>query len=231
MKGKIKIFIAEDDVFISEQLKEILLSLGYEVTGIGFNTESSVRILRENPPDMAILDIKMHSSDQGFEIASYINDHFDIPYIFLTSFSDHATVFAAIDLNPSAYLLKPFNSGDIFSALEVVKRNFKSRPPEVIIRDGRASIRLSVDEILWVKSDDKYVEIQTTTKRYTQRSSISEFLESIEHAGLTRVHRSYAINVAKVNVIKTNTVVIAGMEIPVSRMHIAKIREIAGQGQ
>lgn len=220
----LKIFIAEDEVLISEQLREILIGLGYTVTGIGFNKESSIRILKENPPDLAILDIKMHGKDQGFEIARYINDNLDIPFLFLTSFSDRNTVLDAIDLNPSAYLVKPFNSNDIFTTLEVVKKIFKPRPAEIVIRDGYSTVRVLAGDLLWIKSDDKYVEIQTTTKRYTQRSSIAEFLESAEHAGLIRVHRSFAINAGKIDVIKSTSVIIGGTEIPVSRMHIEKIR-------
>ena len=66
---QIKIFIAEDEVFISEQLNDILLTLGYQVTEIGFDLESSIAILQKDPPDISILDIQMHGKNQGFEIA------------------------------------------------------------------------------------------------------------------------------------------------------------------
>ena len=221
------IALVDDDENIVESLKIFFEAEGYQVRAY-HDGAAAYAGLSENPPDIAILDIKMHGRDQGFEIARYINDNFDIPFLFLTSFSDRNTVLDAIDLNPSAYLVKPFNSDDIFSTLEVVKKNFKPSPAEIVVRDGYSTIRLSVNDVLWIKSDDKYVEIQTSAKRYTQRGSMATFLESAEHAGLIRVHRSFAINADKVNVIKSNCVIIEGTEIPVSRMHIAKIREMMG---
>jgi two-component system, response regulator PdtaR len=116
-----KIFIAEDDVFASEQLKDLLSGMNYIVTGIGFDKESSVAILERDRPDIAILDIKMDGTYQGFEIAEHINKHYGIPFIFLTSYSDRATVDTAMKYSPIAYLLKPVSAGIMFSTLEIVK--------------------------------------------------------------------------------------------------------------
>ncbi|TND01236.1 MAG: response regulator of the LytR/AlgR family [Bacteroidetes bacterium] len=223
-----KVFIAEDDVFISEQLREVLIELGYTVTGIGFNFESSVRLLEQSPPDMAILDIKMHGSDQGFEIARYINENVRIPYIFLTSFSDKNTVLSAVGFKPAAYLVKPFSSQDIFSTLEVVKNNFIRKQNKVTIRDGHKTIVLDVTDVLWIKSDDKYVEIQTSTKKYVQRGTIRDALKQLAGTMFERVHRSYAINIEKVSMIRSNCIVVGETEIPVSRVHIERIRKLLG---
>jgi DNA-binding LytR/AlgR family response regulator len=224
----VKVFIAEDDVFISEQLREILLELKYEVTGIGFNKESSIRLLQQTPPEIAILDIKMHGTDQGFEIAGFINENLGIPYIFLTSFSDKATVMNAVGFKPAAYLVKPFSSQDIFATLEVVKNTYFKKRERIAIRDGYDTVLLEVNDVLWIKSDDKYVEIQTTTKKYVQRGTISGLLDELKHPVFERVHRSFAINIEKISAIRSSGIVIGETEIPVSRSYLDRIRKLRG---
>lgn len=225
------IFIAEDDVFISEELKAILLDLGYAVTGIGHNFESSVRLLNQAPPDLAILDIKMHGTDQGFRIASYINENLHIPYIFLTSFSDKETVRTAVQLKPAAYLVKPFTGQDIFTTLETVKNNFYRNAAKIPIRDGHATVFVDFSEVLWIKADDKYVEIQTSSKKYVQRGTLSALLEQWKNIPFERVHRSFAVNTARIEKITRDCIVIGNTEIPVSRTYLEKIRKsLEGNG-
>lgn len=225
MKHKIKVFIAEDDVFISEQLKDILLDLEYEVTEIGFNAASAIELLKKTVPDLAILDINMHGTNDGFEIAKYINDQLNIPFIFLTSFSDKETVKEATSLAPAGYLLKPFNEQDIFTTLEIVLSNNRNTSKEIIVNLGPSKIKLKLDEILWVKSDDKYIEIQTQSKRYVQRNSISSFLEEHNLDGFERIHRSFVVNLSKINSIQRDQVIIGQQAIPISRKMLSYLKE------
>ena len=72
---KTKVLIVDDEVFISEQLNAVLIELGYRVTAIAYNTSTAIESLKSNPPDIAVLDIKMHGENQGFAIAKYIREH------------------------------------------------------------------------------------------------------------------------------------------------------------
>ena len=85
--NKTKILIAEDDVLISEELSDILIGLGYDVVGIAEDYEAAVNILEVTPPDIAILDINMQGREQGFEIATYLNEIASVPFLFLFCFS------------------------------------------------------------------------------------------------------------------------------------------------
>lgn len=117
---KKRILIVEDEVFIAEELSYIVQELGFEITDIAFDAQSAINSLKKSEPDLAILDIRMHGRNQGFEIARYIKENLDIPFLFLTSFADKTTVEEAALLKPSAYILKPFNNLDIYSTLSVL---------------------------------------------------------------------------------------------------------------
>lgn len=218
MNKRLKVFIAEDDVFISEQLNDILQELGYETQEIGFDYDSSIEILSKIQPDIAILDIKMHGNDEGLRIAEYINKHHMIPFVFLTSFSDQETVDAAISLNPSAYLVKPFKKSDIFATLEVVKKK-KQQKDTILVKNGWENTQLKISDILWVKADDKYIEIYTKRGKYVQRLSIKKFRESTNSQWLVQTHRSYLVNVGNVSGFTSTSVYIEETEIPLSRTH------------
>ncbi len=216
---KLKVLIAEDDVFISEQLCDILEELNYEVLEIAFDFDSALSVLNNEEVDIAILDINMHGEDQGIRIAEYIHETTQIPFIYLTSFSDKTTVEQAVKHGPSGYLVKPFNQSDIYSTLELVKQKIRSQDNIVTIKDGRKKIRLKREEILWVKVDDKYLEIYTPQGKFVERSTITNFLDRVKSEDLVRCHRSYAVNVKKVTFSSSNAIYIDDIEIPISRTY------------
>ena len=223
---KKRILIVEDEVFIAEELASILDELGFEVTEIAFDTESAIQAIEKQTPDLAILDIRMYGKNQGFEIAEYINENLDIPFMFLTSFADNETVIEASKLKPNAYILKPFNNLDIFSTLSIVFETFEKKSTKIAINIGHEKALIDPNEILWIKSDDNYIEINTKDKRHVIRATISAFLDEHKLFDLVRAHRSYVVNIKQIVRLNNRSVTINDMEIPVSRTHIKNLREL-----
>jgi DNA-binding LytR/AlgR family response regulator len=225
---KLKVFIAEDDVFISEELKAILLDLDYEVVGIGHDYDSSVFILKNNEADIALLDIKMHGMDQGFEIASFIKEDINIPIVFLTSFSDQETVEKAVFYDPKGYIVKPFNQSDIFTTLAVVRKRIESVDRPILIKSGREHFTVPFAEIMYVKSDDKYIEVHTITERHVERESLQNFLDRLRSNDFIQVHRSYAVNRNYISGVTSDSVTIKKTEIPLSRTYKNALKSALG---
>lgn len=219
-KKKFKVLIVDDEVFISEQLKIILNDLNYEVTDIAFNSKTAIESLKTNPPDIAILDIKMHGENQGFEIAQFIRENMNIPFVFLTSFADTATVTEASELTPDGYLLKPFNEADIFSNLNVVLTRHAKKNAYFTIQAKHSVHKVKANELLWIQSSDKYIEIQTKNKRYLKRDGIESFLNDVDLPRVMRVHRSYAVNIENIDRVKGTTIFIEDHKIPVSKSYL-----------
>ena len=214
-----KVLIVDDDVFISEELNGILEDLEYQVTDIAFNAESAITSLKTNPPDIAILDINMHGRNQGFEIAKFINDNLKIPFIFLTSFADASTVKEASKLTPDGYLLKPFNEATIFSTLNIVLNRHRKNTNHFTVKIGHEQHKVKEDDILFIMSSDKYIEIHTVKKKYLKRGSIDTFIEENNLKGICRVHRSFAVKIDKIESIKGSVIHISQQKIPVSNTY------------
>ncbi|MCJ8290192.1 MAG: response regulator transcription factor [Crocinitomicaceae bacterium] len=223
-----KILIVDDEVFISEQLNKILTELNYLVTDIAFDAKSAITSIKNDPPDLVILDIKMHGENQGFDIAKYIRSEMDIPFIFLTSFANESTVKEASTFKPNGYLLKPFSKRDIFSTLEVVFKAFVRSVTYLTFKIGydTHNIKIKLEDLLWIKSSDKYIEIQTKERRYIKREGIDSFLNSNDLTGIVRVHRSFAVNLLNIQAVNNSNISINGNNIPISRKYANAFRAV-----
>jgi DNA-binding NarL/FixJ family response regulator len=63
------------------------------------------------------LDINIKGSKNGIELAAIINDKYRLPFIYLTSFNDEATVEEAASTYPYGYIVKPFKDSDLAPAI------------------------------------------------------------------------------------------------------------------
>jgi DNA-binding response OmpR family regulator len=89
--GKVKIVVVEDEIIIADHLCETLENLGYEVFEPAISYTEGKELIDTERPDIAILDINLSGRKDGIDLAKYIRENHDIPFIFLTSFADKAT--------------------------------------------------------------------------------------------------------------------------------------------
>ena len=217
-KPTYRILIAEDDALISEALKNYLEDMGHSVIGIVSNLDGAVELLDEQP-DFCFLDIRMHGKDVGFEIAATIKEKYYVPFLFLTSFADEKTVKEASKFQPAGYLLKPFREADIYTSLEVAMARAKIENSDKIeIRDGIKTYFIPTNEILFVKAENIYVEIQTQNRRFLERISLDKFLKRLPD-NFIRCHRSYIVNKNAISGIGSMELQIGKNKIPVSRTY------------
>jgi AmiR/NasT family two-component response regulator len=114
----VRVVIAEDEAIIRLDLKEILQEEGYEVVGETGRGDEAVELVRLHKPDLVILDIKMPGKD-GLEAAREITSDRSAAVLILTAFSQRNLIEEARDAGALAYLVKPFQKGELVPALEV----------------------------------------------------------------------------------------------------------------
>lgn len=83
-----KILIVDDDVDSSIIQQSIIQKLGY-YTQIAINGIDAIKFIKQDPPDMILLDIFMPEMD-GYETIEYISNNFDIPIIVVTAGGNQA---------------------------------------------------------------------------------------------------------------------------------------------
>jgi len=119
-----RVVIAEDEAIIRLDLKEILEAEGYEVVGETGRGDEAVDLVGSLQPDLAILDVKMPGID-GIEAARRISAQFRVAVLILTAFSQRNLLEEARDAGVAAYLVKPFQRGELVPAIEVALARFE----------------------------------------------------------------------------------------------------------
>ena len=111
-----RVVIAEDEAIVRLDLKEILVSAGYEVVGETGRGDEAVQLVEEHKPDLAILDVKMPGMD-GLRAAREITSRHQVVVLLLTAFSQRDLIEEARDSGVAAYLIKPFQSRELLPAI------------------------------------------------------------------------------------------------------------------
>jgi PAS domain S-box-containing protein len=114
-----RIMVVEDESIVALDIKRNLQSLGYEVSALALSGEEAIRQATETQPDLILMDIRLKGAMDGVEAAEHIRGRFDIPVVFLTSYSDTRTVERAKITGPFGYLLKPFEERELHIAIEM----------------------------------------------------------------------------------------------------------------
>ena len=143
----IRVVIAEDEAIIRLDLKETLEEEGYIVVGETGRGDKAVDLVRENRPDLAILDIKMPGMD-GLEAARLITKDRICGVLVLTAFSQREIIEEARDAGALAYLVKPFQKSDLIPAIEVAIGRFREMQAlngEVEVLGEQLEARKSID--------------------------------------------------------------------------------------
>jgi DNA-binding response OmpR family regulator len=111
-----KILVVDDDRLVLATLTHGLAQAGYEVIDAD-NGDDAILLARQHRPDLALLDIRMEGKT-GFDVAAYLRDYCQIPFMFLSAFSDEATVAQVKELGALTYLVKPLDIQQIVPAVE-----------------------------------------------------------------------------------------------------------------
>jgi len=228
-----KILIVEDEMIIAADITVQLSKLGYEVTGINTNAEDAISTIENNPPDIILMDITLEGRMNGIQAAKYILENFQIPVVFLTSNSDDATFQKAVEAKPYAYITKPFQESDLKRGIELTlkrmvvendtqvkeSKEIAAMDDRLFIKDKNQIVKLIFENILFLKADRNYCKIFTEEKDYFVSTPMRNFETELPKKKFIRVHRSYIVNLDKIDAISEfrEYVTIRQHIVPISR--------------
>lgn len=227
----IKILIVEDELIIAEDMANMLEKMGYEVTGNAMDADEAIECLDKQKPDLILLDINLGGKKDGIMLAGEINEKYQVPFIFTTSYTDETTIERAKNVKPVNYLVKPFKPEQLYTAIEIAMFNLakKETTPEneegLIIKDAlfiKEKYRYSkilIADILWIKAEGNYLELHLQDKKELIRASLGSFLERLNRHNFFRTHKSYAVNLDHLTKVEPTFVFIGKTEIPISKTY------------
>ncbi len=232
------ILIVEDNVIIADDLEMILQDMGYNVVGNVISYEQAIEVLEKESVDLAIIDIVLATEKTGINVAEYINKNNQIPFIFLTSNSDMYTIAKVKETNPSAYLIKPYEEKNIFAAIEVAisnyqlienkKRTTSKKKQFIFVKKRDLYVKVLFEDILYVKSDNVYVEIHTLKgDMFIVRSTLKDFALKLPE-NFYKCSKSYIINIQYVDAYNSKDVILKQVAIPISKDFKVQLKALFG---
>ncbi|KAB7731726.1 response regulator [Rudanella paleaurantiibacter] len=87
----------------------------------------------------------------------------------------------------------------------------------VFVKQGFQFVKISLADILVLEAEDTYTVFVTTVKKYALRQSLSAVLERLNHPRFVRVHRSYAINVNRVDTFDDHGITLGSQSVPLGK--------------
>lgn len=211
--AKLKIVIIEDEFFAADHLKTLVEGLGYVVVDVFHSGEDFLKGT-DWSFDIAIVDIFLSEDMLGLDVAKHLQER-QRPFIFLTANKDELTLKRAALLSPKAYISKPFNPNDVAVALEVFALQ---QVDNLELRGTHGIEEISPNDILFIKSNGAYIEIQTLEKKILQRKLLKEIEEELPE-NFVRTHRSFIVNRTYIDQRSAAELKVKGHVIPISRSY------------
>jgi len=121
--SNINILIVEDESIVTMELESYIETLGYSIISVCSNSDDVLKTISNNKINIIIMDICINGDIDGIETAEIIMKHYpSIEIIFLTAHLDDYNVDRAINIDPIAYLSKPFNREELRVFLKIALR-------------------------------------------------------------------------------------------------------------
>ena len=114
-----RILIVEDDRVVARDIQQQLSKIGHTVVGITPRGEDVVPLAIQWQPNLVLMDIRLEGGIDGIDAAQHIRERCGIPVIYLTAYADDQTLRRAGITEPFGYLLKPFESSQLRTAIEM----------------------------------------------------------------------------------------------------------------
>ncbi|QYE99802.1 LytR/AlgR family response regulator transcription factor [Paraclostridium sordellii] len=222
------IVICEDEILqrelLANYLRQIFEDLGFEYSLIEFSSGEELLNNYPNKVDVLFLDIQMDTLT-GMDAAKKIRE-FDnnVEIVFTTAVLDY--IHEGYEVRAYRYLLKPLKYDCILKHTKACINDLMDKKDTIVVKDRLKTVIIQTKDILYIEVLRKEVTIYTKEEKYIFKTSMKIIEDSLAKKNFFRCHRSYLINLKKVNALieKENLVIIENYEIPVSRYNVKALK-------
>ena len=250
-ENKIQILVVEDDSGTALRTESLIYALGYKLLKTVDNSEEALEVIKEQKPDILVMDIDIKGALNGIEVVAKVKD-LQIPVIFVTGFDQEKYYEKARKTQPAAYLVKPFSKFTFQTALEnailglskksignpgikqSTEDNDEEWADEVWLKDSffikrnNLLYKVKIDDIQYIQSEGNYCEI-ISNKKHAVKISLVQLLKKLPASRFVRIHQRCVIKADMIDNIdiSTNQVYVGGKSLPLGPKYKEDILRIA----
>lgn len=232
----VKILIVEDEMLLAANTAMQVEEMGHVVVGIFPRGEDALLHIRQTPPDLMLVDIRLNGDLDGIDTVREMQKTHDIPVLYLTANTDQSHFDRAKETHPYAFVSKPANKTDLERAVDVVVRRIsherKSSEADtneseagapfllrdcIYVRDHDKMIKVCIPDIYYIEAERNYSRIHAKGRRHLLVATLKEMDQKLPDAYFLRIHRSFIINLMHIDEVATGHLIIDHKAIPMNK--------------
>lgn len=185
--------------------------------------------VKSDEVDVIFLDIEMPLVN-GFDLLKSMK--YKPQVVIISSAPQHAL--KAFDFNVTDYLLKPIEAARFDIAVKKTligawaKKEQRQEDKYIFVKSSLQKIKVRLGDIKWVEALGDYVRLHTDDSNIIVLSSMKSFSQKLPAGQFLRIHKSYIINLEKVERFTSTSVELCGNKFPLSRNRKVELREALG---
>ena len=189
------------------------------------NGTTAIEYLKENPVDLILLDVEMPDM-KGWELLDSLSY---IPLVIVIS-SNKEYAYDAFQYKVADFIPKPVTPATLDSALVKAMAQYENRKQlqsanEVYVKANGKLVRLDYNHIFYIENLADYVKIFTTQTNHVIYCTMKHLENRLPSDRFMKIHRSYIINLSKIEFIEDNDLSINGKLIPIARSQKSELLE------
>ena len=216
----IRCIVVEDEPLAQQILAAHIQRIpNLEVVAICNNAREAFDVLVNEQIELMFLDIKLPTVN-GIDFLRALKE--PPACIFTTAYSEYAI--DSYELDAVDYLLKPITFERLYTSIQKYRKLYS---PQVLIKEytffkvNGKFLKIEHNEILFAQSVKDYIVIYTQTDEYITHMTMKYLSALLPANKFKRVHRSYLINLEKVNSLGKQGFLIEQHQIPMSKQYIS----------
>lgn len=219
--NKLKVIIVEDEHLAAEGLKSYVREIDFlELVAYCENALEANNVLSHETVDLMFLDIQMPKIT-GIDFLRSLNKAPMV--IFTTAYPNYAL--QGYELDVIDYLVKPYPFDRFLKAVNKAKDmatlqsgHYESNAAAYFfVKTEHKLERVVTEEICYVQGMENYVVIHTLDQKIICLMTMKSMEERLPKAGFIRIHKSYIVNIKRVQAIEGNMIHVKSVQLPISR--------------
>jgi DNA-binding LytR/AlgR family response regulator len=242
--SELRILIVEDDLSFALDLEILLHELGYTSFSRTDNSAEALDHIFSQKPDIIFMDINIGGRLTGIDVGKAVA-HLHIPVFYMTALVDPTYEMETRSALTFGYLRKPVEKHTLTEALnDALSRavSFSQNklqtenilPDFFFVKKNEVFHKVLHSDILFAESIENYCKIVSKDEKFWMlRMPMQEILTRLSPDHFLQVHRRFIVRkecIDQVN-LKSGNISVKGNELPVSKSHKAKIRDILGRDE